>query len=471
MMKLEGAVARLAGAHPHAGIPRVAWIALVSGGLFWCMPALADPAAPSPPAVGAQAQPAPGDQPTPQPVPPGEPQPMPVPPGEPQPVPVPPTEPTPAPVPPGGEEKTGPEAATAGKHRPEPYFEDMSWFNLEILTWIIRPGRVPPLATLGTPASRAVIGADGTTIGLAENAISTNLVGGRATYGRWFNAGQKLGFEASVFATVTPELDKSFHFPGAPDNPVLGRAFINALTGLPDALIIAAPGIASGSVSTTAGANLEGGNLDILSNLKLRGKRRTDLLIGPTYLHLGESLEVDSDSLALPGTPLAGTRVALRDRFATENHIYGAEIGVRQRWHIVHLTVDLMGKLGVGINEQEADISGSTTVTANGVVTRTNGGFLAQPTNSGHFSASGLSAVPQFLLGASYEFTKHLKAIAGYNFIYASNVVRPGATIDTHINPSQLGGGQLTGPAVPAFRSHSDEFSAQGLSAGLQWAY
>src|SRR5690349_18480679 len=116
MMKLEGAFARLAGAHglagahPHAGIPRVAWIAVVSGSLFWCMPALADTAPPSPPAAGAQAQPAPGDQPTPQPVPPGEP----------QPVPVPPTEPTPAPAPPGGEEKAGPEAATTGKHRPEP---------------------------------------------------------------------------------------------------------------------------------------------------------------------------------------------------------------------------------------------------------------------------------------------------------------------------------------------------------------
>src|SRR5205823_4968858 len=118
-------------------------------------------------------------------------QPMPVPPG--QPMPVPPGEPTPAPVP-GGEAKPGPEGApTTGKHRPEPYFEDMSWFNLEILNWIMRPGRVPPLATVGTVGSGAVLGADGTSVAIAEDAISTNLVGGRATYGRWFNAGQKTG--------------------------------------------------------------------------------------------------------------------------------------------------------------------------------------------------------------------------------------------------------------------------------------
>src|SRR5207249_3495339 len=148
--------------------------------------------------------------------------------------------------------------------------------------------------------------------------------------------------------------------------------FINAITGLPDALIVAAPGVASGSVSTAASADLDGGSLDILSNLKLRGRRRTDLLIGPAYLHLGESLEVNSESLALPGTPLAGTRVSIHDRFETDNHFYGGEIGARQRWHIVHLTVDLMGKVGIGINHEDADISGSTTVNSNGVVTHTN---------------------------------------------------------------------------------------------------
>src|SRR5205085_6133221 len=103
---------------------------------------------------GAEPPPAPG----PQPVPPG---PQPVPPGEP---------PGPMPVPagpmPGGEEK-GPEApATTGKHRPEPYYEDQTWLNLEILNWIMRPGPVPPLVTRGTVASRAVIGVEGTVVAL-----------------------------------------------------------------------------------------------------------------------------------------------------------------------------------------------------------------------------------------------------------------------------------------------------------------
>src|SRR5438477_748676 len=197
-MKLEGAVCRAAAA------------AMISAVFVGGVPAGADPAAQNPPAPGAQSQPGP------QPVPPA--QPMPVPPNGPAPV-------------PGGETKAGPEAApTTGKHRPEPYFEDISWFNLEILNWIMRPGRVPPLATLGTVASRAVLGVEGTTVALADNVVSTNLVGGRATYGRWFNAGQKTGFEASFFITTTPELDKSEHFSGAPGMPVLGRPFINAIT-------------------------------------------------------------------------------------------------------------------------------------------------------------------------------------------------------------------------------------------------
>src|SRR5207248_5929982 len=119
-------------------------------------------------------------------------------------------------------EAKGPEApATTGKHRPEPYYEDQTWLNLEILNWIMRPGPVPPLVTRGTVASRAVIGAEGTIVALQENAISTNLVGGRARYGHWFNAGQKRGFEASLYTTVTPQEEFTEHASGLPGTPVI----------------------------------------------------------------------------------------------------------------------------------------------------------------------------------------------------------------------------------------------------------
>jgi len=119
---------------------------------------------------------------------------------------------------------------------------------------------------------------------------------------------------------------------------------------------------------------------------------------------------------------------------------------------------------GSGIIDARATATG-------GVITHVNGGLLAQPSNIGHFSSSRFGAVPQLQLTAGYEFTRHLKAIAGHNFLYATNLFRAADTIDTRINPTQFGGGTLVGPAFPVFRGHASQFVAQGLSAGLQWAY
>ena len=50
-----------------------------------------------------------------------------------------------------------------------------------------------------------------------------------------------------------------------------------------------------------------------------------------------------------------------------------------------------------------------------------------------------------------YDVTQHVRGVVGYDFLYMSNVLRPGAQIDRNINPTQnfvLGGtgGLLVGP-------------------------
>ena len=89
------------------------------------------------------------------------------------------------------------------------------------------------------------------------------------------------------------------------------------------------------------------------------------------------------------------------------------------------------------------------------------GGLFAQSSNIGSTTHGRFSVVPQVLGSLSYEINCHLKFSAGYNFIYWTDVERPGNQIDRNINPnlapvfggSAAGvGAALAGAAEPAVR-------------------
>jgi hypothetical protein len=60
----------------------------------------------------------------------------------------------------------------------------------------------------------------------------------------------------------------------------------------------------------------------------------------------------------------------------------------------------------------------------------------------------------------------------GYNFLYWSNVIRPGNQVDRVINPNLLPPANgLGGPNRPTFEFHGSDFWAQGVSFGLEFRY
>ncbi len=59
-----------------------------------------------------------------------------------------------------------------------------------------------------------------------------------------------------------------------------------------------------------------------------------------------------------------------------------------------------------------------------------------------------------------------MRLSVGYNAIWISDVAFSGDQIDTTINPSQLSGGILIGPAQPAFAFHDTEYWLHGLTLG-----
>src|SRR5262249_15009375 len=109
------------------------------------------------------------------------------------------------------------------------------------------------------------------------------------------------------------------------------------------------------------------------------------------------------------------------------------------------------------------------------------GGLLALSSNSGHFERNRFAVVPEAGITVGYQVTDHLKLFAGYNFLFMSNVVRPGDQIDPVLNPHLIPNFIKTSPGAaggnnfpfrrPAFQFHETSFWAQGVTAGLEVKY
>src|SRR5262249_39329755 len=159
--------------------------------------------------------------------------------------------------------------------------------------------------------------------------------------------------------------------------------------------------------------------------------------------------------------------------FSTRNRFYGGQLGTAIEFRRGPWTLDFRGKVGLGLTHQTVDISGVTVLTRPGGAQQFfSGGLLTAPSNIGHYNRDRFSVVPELGVTLGYQVTDHWKIFAGYNFLYWTNVVRPGGQIDRNINtnivPSlaltagQRGNG--TGPLVPAPQLHDTDFWAHGVS-------
>jgi len=170
---------------------------------------------------------------------------------------------------------------------------------------------------------------------------------------------------------------------------------------------------------------------------------------------------------------LGGSRFTATDRFATRNQFYGAQAGVEGRWAYGRLSVGALGKLALGVTQQDLVIDGSSTISPP-VPNNRPGNLLALASNIGTFHRSSFSAVPELGVNLGYNFTDHLRGSVGYNVLWWSGVLRPGDQIDRNLNagliplfPDVNTSGQNR-PAVPFKES---VFWAHGLTVGLELAF
>ncbi len=353
------------------------------------------------------------------------------------------------------------------------------WGQVDYLLWQVKGDRLPPLVTTsppGTPQGQAgVAGTPGVATLFGGSSVNNDWrSGGRVWLGYWFDPEQTLGVETSFFMLANAA---SGFAAGSGGTPILARPFFNAVTGKPDAELIAFPGIAAGTASARETSSLHGVGHWLRPNLFWGDGFRVDALVGYRYLsltgRLGISEDLVSTNPASPTVPL-GTRLTVFDQFYTANEFHGADLGLTGAFYRGPWILGWRATVALGANLGAVDIGGITTNTVPGFAPQAApGGLLALASNSGHFERTRFAVVPQVGLKLGYQITPQLRAVVGYDFLYWTSVMRPGGQIDTTVNPNLLPPviTPLAGPMRPAPLLASTDVWVQGISLGLQFSY
>ncbi|MFW6171669.1 MAG: BBP7 family outer membrane beta-barrel protein, partial [Planctomycetota bacterium] len=189
-----------------------------------------------------------------------------------------------------------------------------------------------------------------------------------------------------------------------------------------------------------------------------------DLTGGYSFLRLDDDLGIHSVSTDTGQLPVEELEVL--DSFDARNEFHGGAVGLTSEIRHGSWTVSGLAKLSVGNMRQSVRIDGLTRTTAGGSQTTHPGGILALPTNMGTHTRDKTVWIPEFGVTAAYEVRKWLRLNIGYSGVWISDVVFSGDHIDRGVNPSQLSGETLVGPARPAFQFDSTEYWLHGLNLG-----
>lgn len=371
------------------------------------------------------------------------------------------------------------------------------WANADFAYYFLRSGPLPPLVTtvnpninpplpgtvnnlgiLGRPSTAVVYGVD--PVGLKD------VLGGKVSAGFWFNKEQNVGIEANYLQLE--EVRNSFNQKSdLAGSPVLSRPYVDALnpptapTNGNTVLSVSVPDLFSGSVGSYYITKFYGLEGSLVLSPWDEYFDYADFLLGFRYLDLDESLSISQTSSLLPAgvgafngaTVAAPGAFALSDRFATRNQFYGGNLGIRFKIERSIFFLKMTGKVGVGETRQTGFVNGSTSfgTGAAGSLMTLPGGLLALTSNMGRFTNSEFSVVPEAEIRFGVRLSRCVNVSVGYNYLWWSNVARPGDSIDRQINPqllpTSLQYGMAGGPANPAFRFVQSDFWAHGLTVGL----
>jgi hypothetical protein len=207
---------------------------------------------------------------------------------------------------------------------------------------------------------------------------------------------------------------------------------------------------------------------------------RLDLLGGFRYLDLSEDYGFQINLTGVPSGLVPAFNGVYADQFSTRNQFYGGNIGARgeARWNSWFLAGS--AQVALGDVHERLSIGGTSSQSGGGAgfvnAVFPGQGVFAQQTNSGVFLRDRFAVLPEGSLNLGYEFNTHLRVSVGCTFLYISDVVRPGAQVSPVVNTTNVPffgnlPGPLVGPSQPLPTGHSSDFSAQGLTIGIEVRY
>jgi hypothetical protein len=380
----------------------------------------------------------------------------------------------------------------------------------EFLSWWVKSAGTPVLLTTSTTQvpftingngnvvirldqldAIGALGQPGTVVLLSGDDLDRQYrPGARFSAGWWFDPCGVHGVDASAFFTGRRTSNYTVNTDHVPD---LYRPFFAPNTGIPslnnlpgqfrEIVGIRNIGI-NGQFVAQNSSFFWGADVNYRRNIWCGCAGRIDAFAGFRYLNLDESLTM-TEAINVTrtivvqnaaGTPIgqlnAGTTIAVRDRFATDNNFFGGQLGLdialrRNRW-----TLDVRPALALGVTHQRVCVDGSFVQSSPPV--NAVGGLLALNSNIGCRGSDEFSVVPQVTTRVGYQVTERFRAFVGYDFLYWTNVVRPGDQIDTVLDTRRIPGGPGGDPinAVrPAPLINSSDFWAQGLSLGAEYRW
>lgn len=349
----------------------------------------------------------------------------------------------------------------------------------EYLLWWVRAQDAPPLLTTSSAAANGIIGQGDTRVIYGNNTlVDTQHNGARFSAAYWFNDLWALDGNVWLLARNQGGFAATSN-----DFPVLARPFVNANTGANFSELIASPGLATGSALIESETSLWGAELNARRALLCYPCARVDVLLGFRNFNLNETLSITERFARTPnsntgiGVPTV-TDGVVNDRFRTENHFYGVNVGLagelRRGWWY------LAGRVGVGLGtmNQQAEVSGFQQLnTTTGPLTAS-GGLLAVPgANIGRFTQNRFGAVTDAGLTLGVYITPNLRLGVGYNLMYVNSVVRPAGQIDPALDVTRIPNFPVGNvPAVNGVRPtivplRTTDFFTQGITFSLMWSF
>jgi len=354
------------------------------------------------------------------------------------------------------------------------------------LLWTTKGNYLPPLLT-GAPNGQAgvpgALGNNGTQLLIGNQGVNSDWRSGLRFYGGiWLDREQKLGIEGDFLYLGQSSQTLTG---GSNGTATVTRPFINSVQQtapgvfsqvqpFQDTQLVSLPNIVSGTTSVNSSTDFMGAGANIVRNLRCTPCARLDLLVGYRYLNLNDTLMIEENLTALPGSGQAGSTFLVQDRYRTENHFNGGVLGLAYERRFNRMYLGIRSSVALGATYTITDIDGATMVTSpNGTKQNLTGGLLAQPSNIGRYESTQFSVVPEIGLKLGLQVTDHFRVFAGYNFLYWNNVTRTGEVIDMRLNASQIPprNGQTTGALFPQYIPRTTDFFAHGLMLGAELRY